>query len=274
MRSPFASLYLGVVGRPAAVPLAILGPARPAAPDLLVAGVALEEEESGVTLRNRRAGRGTGWPRTLLVLVACAAAWTAPAPLAARAAETAETADDSETAETWAFEEFDWGDSPELVDESVRYSLPFTCNPLGSRCGLPVVEIDGEDLLVKFGYFEGLYRIGVMTPDLTPQVAEVHAGRVWKLLVDYVTRHKGEPERSAAELPAFDELSKGDARFTHHWSLEGQEIRVGAGRRDDGKIYIVASLFDPERAARRLEALRDGAPSSSPDGEARRPGAP
>jgi len=212
-----------------------------------------------VTLRNRSAGRGTDWSRALLVLVACAAAWAAPEPPAALAAENAENAETSESGQAWAFEEFDWGDSPELVDESVRYSLPFTCNPLGSRCGLPVVEIDGEDLLVKFGYFEGLYRIGVMTPDLPPQVAAVHAERVWKLLVDYIERHKGEPDRSAAELPELETLAKGEARFTHHWTLEGQEIRVGVGRRDEGKLYVVASLFDPERAARRLEALRSGA---------------
>lgn len=234
------------------------------------------QEESHVRLQTRRAKRCTVRPRALVSLAACAflaALGTALGPAAARAAGAAgaagsagtgaaaasEESDGSE--DVWVLQEFDWGDSPELVDESVRYSLPFTCNPMAGRCLLPVVEIDGEDLLVKFGYFEGLYRIAVLTPDLTRSVADVHAERVWRLLVDYITRHQGEPRQASAELPDFDSLSLGDTRFTHHWKLADQEIRVGIGRRGDanqGKLYVVASFFDPERAARRLESLRGG----------------
>lgn len=212
-----------------------------------------------MTLRTRDASRWTRCSRALVALGVGAATWVTAEVPAAWAAET----DDP-----WVLQEFDWGDSRELVDESVRYSLPFTCNALAGRCALPVVEIDGEDLLVRFAFYQGLYRIRILTPDLTRDVADVHAERVWKLLADYVTRHKGEPEKASAELPAFDAVSEGETHVTHRWKLDDQEIRLGLGRRDDGQIYVAATFVDPVRA-RRLEASQGGASPSG--GEAEEP---
>lgn len=174
---------------------------------------------------------------------------------AARAADDPAAAD-SGSDDPWVLQEFDWGDSRDLVDESVRYSLPFTCNPIAGHCVLPVVKVEGEDLLVRFGYFDGLYRIRLLTPDLTRQLADVHAERVWKLLVDYIARHKGKPDHAEASFPGLDGLPSRGIHVTHRWKLEDQVIQVGIGRHGD-KFYVAATFFDPVRSMRRLESAHD-----------------
>jgi hypothetical protein len=167
-----------------------------------------------------------------------------PAAATALAAQPALT-------ERWLLAEFDWGDSKNLVYESVHYTDGFLCyrHKLREHCAFVKTRVDGEELLAKFQFVDdGLWRIEILTPDLDPSQAAPHLERVWKLLAAYVTRFQGEaPEQ--APFPAWQSLAAGELRVTHHWKLPGQEIRVLVGRSPDAEKWFTAARFtDPKWA--------------------------
>jgi hypothetical protein len=157
----------------------------------------------------------------------------------------------------WLLSEFDWGDVRPVVDESIDVAPDLYCAArFGSRCSMAVADVEGEELLAKFEFSQGLYRIRLLTPDIEVSIlapAEQRAAdeeilrRVWKHLVDFVTRHKGAP-LTEREFPELGTVSFG-MRPTHTWKLSDQDIRVGVGRRRGGGFYVVAEFVDPEREA-------------------------
>jgi hypothetical protein len=174
-----------------------------------------------------------------------------PGPISAAADEPAKVEP------VWLLSEFDWGDVRAVVDESVDVSPNLYCAArFGKRCSMTVVDVEGEALLARFGFFQGLYRISVLTPDievsiLAPQeqraADEQILKRVWNLLVDYVTRHKGAP-LTESEFPGLGVVGMG-LRITHTWKLPDQDIRIGVGRRRGAAFYVAAEFVDPEREA-------------------------
>jgi hypothetical protein len=157
----------------------------------------------------------------------------------------------------WLLSEFDWGDVRPVVDESVDVATDLYCAArFGKRCSMVVADVEGEELLAKFAFFQGLYRIRLLTPDIevsNPAPGEPRAAgeeilrRVWKHLVDFVTRHQGAP-LTEREFPRLGKIDVG-THVTHTWRLPDQDIRIGVGRRRGGGFFAVAEFVDPEREA-------------------------
>jgi len=150
--------------------------------------------------------------------------------------------------EKWRLSEFDWGDSPDTVAETVRYTDGFLCytHKLFERCAFVKTKIDGEELLAQFSFVDGkLWRIDVLTPDLDAAQADSHLERVWKLLAAWVTRFHGE----ATEQQPFPQrvaLAPKQEVVTHRWRLPDQEIRILVGRSpEDAKWFTAARVVDP-----------------------------
>ena len=181
----------------------------------------------------------------------------------------------------WLLSEFDWGDVRPVVDESVEVAPDFYCAArFGSGCSMAVVDVEGEELLAKFGYFKGLYRIRLLTPDIEISIMasveqraadEENLKRVWTHLVDFVTRHKGAP-LTQREYPGLGTVRVG-MRPTHTWKLPDQVIRIGVGRRRGIGFYVAAEFADPEREAA-ARAAGSKAPGGAPPPKASWPPAP
>lgn len=155
----------------------------------------------------------------------------------------------------WLLEEFDWGDDEEVVLESIEFDPYFVCRGTPqNRCVLVSTEISGEELLARFHHHEGeLWQVAILTPDLTPDLAAKHLGRIWRLLVGYAAQKLGEPA-VAFELPDREALSFGPPLVTHFWSTPGLETRVAIGRRDVDLFYVALLFSDPVRGAVAREA--------------------
>jgi hypothetical protein len=169
----------------------------------------------------------------------------APPPSAAQAPAT------PQRDEKWRLSEFDWGDSPDTVAETVRYTDGFLCytHKLFERCAFVKTKIDGEELLAQFSFVDGkLWRIDILTPDLDAEQSDVHLERVWKLLADWVTRFHGEaPEKQP--FPQRAALAPKQEAVTHRWSLPDQEILVLVGRApEEEKWFTSARFVDPKWA--------------------------
>ncbi|HVN37393.1 MAG TPA: hypothetical protein VMW19_04370 [Myxococcota bacterium] len=150
--------------------------------------------------------------------------------------------------EKWRLSEFDWGDSPDTVAETLHYTDGFLCyqHKLFERCAFVKTKIDGEELLAQFSFVDGkLWRIDVLTPDLDATQADAHLERVWKLLAAWVTRFKGEaPEQTP--FPQRGALAPKQEVVTHRWRLPDQEIRIlVGGAPDEGKWFTAARFVDP-----------------------------
>lgn len=197
-------------------------------------------------------------PCLLLALVACSGEKTPDAAPAAAAepsaAETAATpaAPPVPPTDSWLFREFDWGDTKEIVYESVDYTPGFICyrHKLRENCVFVKTRVDGEELLANFYFVDDkLYRADILTPDLDEAQATEHLERVWKLLAAYVTRMQG----AASEQTEFGDwkaLTPGQIRVTHRWVQPTQEIRVVVGRsQDDASGWFTAvRAVDPKWA--------------------------
>ena len=162
--------------------------------------------------------------------------------------EAAQTPGAPQKDEKWRLSEFDWGDTPDTVAETIHFTDGFLCytHKLFERCAFVKTKIDGEELLAQFSFVDGkLWRIDVTTPDLDAEQADAHLERVWKLLAAWVTRFKGEaPEQQA--FPQRDTLTPKQEVVTHRWRLPEQEIRVLVGRApEDGKWFTAARFVDP-----------------------------
>lgn len=176
----------------------------------------------------------------------------APDP-AADAAEPKAARDD--LTHYWLLEEFDWGDDEEVVAESVLFDPHFECKSTHiQRCVLVSTVIDRERLLARFHHHQGeLWQVVVLTPDLNQVQAGQHLRRVWQIMVDYVTRMRGEP-MIAAPLPELTSLEFGPPQLTHFWSLDDLEVRVRVGRRDEDLFYVGVYFSDPVRGEEAREA--------------------
>lgn len=160
----------------------------------------------------------------------------------------ASSAPAAEKGERGLLDEFDWGDSRSLVEESIVVTPGFQCVGMGGHCRGATVLVDGEKLLAKFGYKDdGLFRIRFRTPDLSGSDTR-NLERVWQHLIDYVVREHGKPAR-ASEFPGLAKIQPG-LRPTHEWWLEEQYVSVGVGK-GRGGYFVVATFMDPKRAPKR-----------------------
>lgn len=211
-----------------------------------------------------------------LALAACTAepdAGAEQAPAAAREAQSAPGsaepgAPTPAQPERWLLDEFDWGDSEEIVYESVQYTDGFLCyrHKLREFCAFVKTRVDGEELLAKFEFVDGrLWRIDVLTPDLNDAQASEHLERVWKLLAAYVTRFHGEAPEQAA-FPPRESLAPGALHVTHRWKLADQEIRlvVGRGPGEPATWFTAARFVDPKWAKHEPAPKVDSVPSAQP----------
>jgi hypothetical protein len=151
--------------------------------------------------------------------------------------------------ERWLLSEFDWGDSEDVVYETVRFTDGFLClrHKTRKHCAFVKTRVDGEELLAKFEFVDKkLWRIDVLTPDLDAAQSDQHLERVWKLLAAYVTRFHGEaPEQQP--FPPRDQLVAKQDFVTHRWKLPEQEIRIVVGRGRKGEKWFTAARFtDPK----------------------------
>ena len=172
----------------------------------------------------------------------------APEP-AAEPAEGKQTDDEARAKLSyWLLEEFDWGDDREVVGESILFDPYFSCKGIQSNpCIIVSTVIDGEQLLVNFQHDKNeLWQVVVLTPDLGLAQANAHIPRVSRILVDYVTRLKGEPTLDFS-LPDFDSLALSDPQVTHFWGVDDLEVRVMVGRRDTDRFYVGVFFSDPVR---------------------------
>jgi hypothetical protein len=174
-----------------------------------------------------------------------------PAEEAAPAPDPAAATLSEPEPDRWLLTEFDWGDSEEIVYESVNYTDGFLCykHKLRKHCAFVKTKVDGEELLAKFDFVDGvLWRIEVLTPNLDPSQADPHLERIWKLLVDYVTRFQGEaPEQQ--DFPQRESLRPGQEVVTRRWQLPDQEIRIVVGRAAAGQKWFTSARFiDPKWA--------------------------
>ena len=154
--------------------------------------------------------------------------------------------------DVWLLREFDWGDSKEIVYESVDYTPGFICyrHKLREHCVFVKTRVDGEELLANFHFVdEKLWRADILTPDLDPAQAAEHLERVWKLLAAYVTRFQGEAPEQAA-LGDWKALGAGQMRVTHRWVQPKQEIRVVVGRSKEEapRWFTAVRVVDPKWA--------------------------
>jgi hypothetical protein len=174
--------------------------------------------------------------------------------------------------ERWLLTEFDWGDTEAIVYESVEYTDGFLCyeHKLREHCAFVKTLVDGEELLAKFEFVEGLlWRIEVLTPDLEAAQADAHLERIWKLLVGYVTRFHGEAPVQA-DFPKRETLAKpNDEVVTRLWELPEQEIRIVVGRAKKGEKWFTSARFTDPKWAKQApppeedkDAPKTAAPSS------------
>jgi hypothetical protein len=192
------------------------------------------------------------------------AAEAQPAPPAAPASAPAPATQDTR----WIFSEFDWGDSEDVVYETIEYTDGFLCyrHQFFQHCAFVKTKIDGEELLAKFELpLKALTRADVLTPDLDEEQAALHLERVWKLLAAYTTRFFGEaPEQTA--FPDRHALAPGELRVTHRWKLADQEIRLVVGRREGAESplwFTALRCVDPKHADSE-PAFRPDAPAQAP----------
>ena len=169
-------------------------------------------------------------------------------PDAAQAPDSAQAPAAPQKDDKWRLSEFDWGDSPDTVAETIHFTDGFLCyqHKLFERCAFVKTKIDGEELLTQFSFVDGkLWRIDVLTPDLDASQADAHLERVWKLLAAWVTRFKGEaPEQQP--FPQRDAMTPKQEVVTHRWKLPEQEIRIVVARApEDGKWFTAARFVDP-----------------------------
>lgn len=154
----------------------------------------------------------------------------------------------------WLLDQFDWGDDEGVVEESILFDPHYECKGTPAKpCLLVTTVVDGEQLLARFQQYKGgLWQVAILTPDLDRQQADRYLRRVWRVLVDYVTRLKGAP-KLVLGLPALDDITIGPPQVTHFWQLPGLEVRVMVGRRDKDLFYVGAWFSDPVRG----KAARD-----------------
>jgi hypothetical protein len=167
---------------------------------------------------------------------------------------------------SWVLEEFDWGDSEEIVRESIDYAPGFLCFKFRNECRVVRVKVDAEELLARFQYYEdGLWRVALLTPPLSAEQASKHGPRVVGGLADHVKRQHGEPARETP-FPAIAELGDG-THVLQHWKSEAMVIEVVIVRR--GSQYFVGAYFaDPVRGAEALRVAAD--PTDPPEKPKRR----
>lgn len=173
----------------------------------------------------------------------------------------------------WLLTEYDWGDDPETVVDSIRVSPGFRCAQGGTRCKLVRVSVDGEELVARFEYEklqkESLWRVAFLTPPLDRKQADDHLARVWGKLAGYVSRFQEKP-LLATELPSFDALKEGEPHYTHFWKSDEMEIRIALGL-SDGSYYVGAYFYDPKRSQNAQERLAPRVPKAGRRGAARAP---
>jgi hypothetical protein len=144
----------------------------------------------------------------------------------------------------WLLTEFDWGDDPEVVVDSVMVAPGYVCFQSGGQCRFFRVRVDGEDLLARFEYRdERLWQIAFVTPGLSRVDAQEHMPRVLETLSGYIERFKG-PPLVAAGLPDFAALSDGSATPTRFWKLPDMEIRIEVARKGR-EFFLGAFFYDP-----------------------------
>ncbi len=180
-------------------------------------------------------------------------------------------------ATSWALEEFDWGDSEEVVQESVDFAPNYLCFGAHGECRVVRVRVDGEDLLARFQYAEdALWRVAILTPPLYREDAAKHGPRVAARLAGHVSRQLGDPERvapfpSAAQLKAMPEGSL----VLERWRSESLDVETRLVHRDGDRYVIAAYFADPVRAKTAAAAAPD--PTDPPPkpvfGDPARPGA-
>jgi hypothetical protein len=152
------------------------------------------------------------------------------------------------TPDYWLLTEFDWGDDPETVKDSLTIAPGWFCVRVKDKCRFVKVKVDGEDLLAHFHYVAlRLDRVTILTPDLDRAQAEDHMKRVWETLSGYVGRFKGEAD-VARSYPALDALPADAPAPTHYWMTPDMQIRIELGR--NGEKYYVAAHFYPPHEGR------------------------
>ena len=146
----------------------------------------------------------------------------------------------------WLLTEFDWGDDPEVVLDSLEIAPGFVCYDSGAdACRFVRVDVDGEDLLAVFDYRDArLWQVRFVTPELTRHQASEHLGRVVATLAGYIERLRGAPVL-AGPLPPLDSLSEKSPTPTHFWKLPDMEIRIEVGKKDE-EFFAGAVFYDPE----------------------------
>lgn len=204
---------------------------------------------------------------------AAAPAASEPAPAVPAANGAAAAAPGPEAApERWLLQEFDWGDSEDTVYETIDYTDGFLCyrHKFREHCAFVKTKVDGDELLARFSFVKKrLWRIDVLTPDLNEEQADQHLERIWKVLVGYVTRFKGEAPQRAA-FPQWKSLAPGAVRVTNFWKLPEQEIRIVVGRSDAG-WYTAARFVDPKWSTSEPAFEADAAPAPQAEAAARPP---
>lgn len=188
-------------------------------------------------------------------------------PAEAATAEAASAAPAPQQDARWIFSEFDWGDSDEVVYETIQYTDGFLCyrHQFFQHCAFVKTKIDGEELLAKFELpMHALTRADVLTPDLDEAQAALHLERVWKLLAGYTTRFFGAATEQAA-FPDRQALAPGELRVTHLWKLADQEIRLVVGRREgESPLWFTALRCADPKHADQEPAFRPDAPAQAP----------
>jgi hypothetical protein len=93
----------------------------------------------------------------------------------------------------WLLTEFDWGDDPEVVLDSLEIAPGFVCYDSGAEpCKFVRVAVDGEELLARFDYREDrLWQVRFVTPELTRRQADEHLLRVVGRLAGYEVGRSG-----------------------------------------------------------------------------------
>lgn len=164
----------------------------------------------------------------------------------------------SDDSDYFLLEEFDWGDDPEVVEESLLFDPAFACHGTAfDRCSLVKVGVGDEEFLARTHFHQGgLWQVAFLTPDLQTELAEEHLERVWKALVAYATHWIGEPDASDP-LPALDALEIGPPRTTHRWERKALDAEVAVGRRDEDLFYVGLFFFDPAVEARARPAWEE-----------------
>jgi hypothetical protein len=163
-------------------------------------------------------------------------------------AEQALAAGGAATPDYWLLTEFDWGDAPEIVEDSVTVAPGWLCMRLKDKCRFVKVVVDGEELLARFHYVgRRLDRITFLTPDLDRGQAEEHMGRVWRTLSGYVERFKGKAD-VARSYPVLESVSEETPTPTHYWMRPDMQIRIEVGR--NAEKYYVAAIFSPPYEAK------------------------